>query len=107
MFGFRSKDALWQARIDDLKHEHNRTVDALVAWIEQLQGQIGAFQQPVAVGGQYPQAGAMPQPDAVPMSMYVSDEEEGLNDALALKLITQEQYDEELARINAADSIVG
>lgn len=105
MFGY-SKDSLWEARIADLKHEHNRTVDTLVAWIEQLQSQVGAYQQPVAVGGNYPTTGTQQPPAATSVSMYVSEEEGALDDALEMGLITKDQYNEELERINAHNSLV-
>lgn len=97
MFGV-SKDSLWEARIEDLKKEHQRTVEALTAWIEQLQMQLGAASLAAKTA---PDAG-MPA-----MSMFVNEEEAALDDALEMGLLTKEQHAEELSRLQFSNAELG
>jgi hypothetical protein len=90
MFG-RSKDALYEARIEDLKKEHQRTVEALTAWIEQLTAQVG---------GQMAQTVQVSAPDnVVPMTMHTSDDEQVLRDLHSNGEINDSQLSEALEQL--------
>jgi hypothetical protein len=94
MFGLaKAERALYEARIADLKKEHQRTVEALTAWIEQLQLQVGAPTTPIAA----PQTGSGEKPSDY--AMYVGDEEADLIDAHAMNLINDAQLEEGLAQL--------
>lgn len=97
MFG-RGRDALWQARVDDLKKEFDRERSILVAWIEQLQAQVGTMNSP-----RDPESAAAHAPHPG-MALYISSEEEDLIDAHAQGLIDDEQFQqgmESLGRVTA------
>lgn len=98
MFGFQSRtERLYEARIADLKKEHQRTVEALTAWIEQLQLQQGAPIGSTQSAAQSRQAGAAPPPNE---ALYMGEEEEAIYDAHANGMITDEQLSESLQQLN-------
>jgi hypothetical protein len=97
MFWRKSKDALWEDRITDLKKEHQRTVEALTAWIEQLQLQVGAAGSPPPQAVHRPAASGSAAPPE--MAMFMGEEEEALRDAHANDLIDDNQLNEGLKQI--------
>jgi len=101
MFGPSKVERLYEARIEDLKKEHDRTIQSLVAWIEQLQAQVGAVRTTPGPGANIP----APMPE-VNMAMYLGEEEESVLDAFANDLITQEQMEAALAEIGMRNKVV-
>jgi hypothetical protein len=99
MFGFGRTERLYEARIADLKKEHQRMVEALTAWIEQLQLQVGA--PPLQ-----PLPDAHTQPVAPSASLYVSDEESTIREAFDEGLIDEDQLLEGLLRVAEERKIV-
>jgi len=83
---------MWISRkvYDDLKKEHQRTVEALTAWIEHLTAQIGAPGTPVAPA---------PPPPSPDMAMFVGDDEQDLRDAHEMGLIDEAALEEGLRQI--------
>ncbi len=100
MFGPSKVERLYEARIEDLKKEHDRTIQSLVAWIEQLQAQVGATRTTPGAATQ------PPAPAEVNMSMYLGEEEESVLDAFANDLISQEQMEAALAEIGMRNKVV-
>src|SRR5438132_5809049 len=91
---------MWISRkvYEDLKKEHNRTVEALTAWIESLQAEKGAPSVPIV---RAPQA-------TVPleMALYEGDDESDLRDALDMGLIDQNAFEEGMRQIGLQQKAV-
>lgn len=85
------------AHLEELKAEWAKERDILLAWIEQLQLQVGASTAPLSPEKQ-------PASDQS-MALYVGEEEEQLLDAYASGLITDEQLEESMAQLNSLTKV--
>jgi hypothetical protein len=89
------------AHLEELKKEWSKERDIMLAWIEQLQLQVGALAAPRDLGPQQPDL------QAQALAMYVGDEEEQLLDAHASGLITDEQLEAEMAALGRTQVNIG
>lgn len=92
---------MWISRkvYEDLKKEHQRTVEALTAWIEQLSMQVGQPSTPAPVP-----PSAAPMPVEGGNSLYMSDDEADLYEAHASGLINDAQLQEGLKHAGFANT---
>ena len=90
---------MWISRraYEDLLAAHKREVDILAAWVESLQMSQGS---PAA-----PLRGPEPSTTAPDISLYVSEDEEQLLEALANNMITEDQFQAELQRMREAGHV--
>lgn len=87
---------MWISRraYTDLLAAHKREVDILAAWVESLQMQQGSPAAPLRA--------PEPSTQAPDISLYVSEDEEQILEALANGIINEDQARAEIAKMQAA-----
>lgn len=85
------------AHLEELKAEWAKERDILLAWIEQLQLQVGTLTAPRQTETQPPVDQSM--------ALYIGEEEEQLLDAHASGLITDEQLEESMAQLQSLTKV--
>ncbi len=83
--------------LEELKAEWAKERDILLAWVEQLQLQVGTLTAPRQVETQPPVEPSM--------ALYVGEEEEALLDAHASGLLTDAQLEESMAQLDSLTKI--
>ena len=92
---------VWQGRVDDLNREHKRTVEALTAWIEHLQAQLGTPQPMAPVNPSEQPSMTMYGQDA-----YVGEDEEALIAAHASGLIEDSEFQKAMDQVGLLNKTI-
>lgn len=83
---------LSKRQYEDLLRSHKREIDIMTAWIEQLQQQVGAV-------GHSPRPEQFGNPQMMPTTLHVGDDEQDLIDARDMGLIDDLQLEEGLRKL--------